>query len=225
MWAGRALSVLMVSALVGCALLPWARTRPDAELVTGTPLYVENCEACHVVPARNYQESLHAAKGIRCGQCHVPGGHPDYSQPVSDGKCGGCHQDAYQQTLASVHYAKRALRPLDADREARKELRVHAFLDGEGGAARFVGDDSSGELGGRLCSACHYDEHRLGLGGVDSADACLGCHVKQVDHYPIAIPGLENRCIQCHVRVGTTVQGQTVNTHVFRSPVRQGSQP
>ncbi len=218
--------LLAVCGLVGCSLLPWARKRPDpVESVSGPAPYVENCELCHVPQAEAYAHSLHSAKGVRCGQCHMPGGHPAYTQPIRDGKCGGCHQPQYQQTLASRHYAGRKLENLDSNREQRKELRQHGFLVGSGADARFAGDEVSGDLGGRLCVACHYDGHRLGRGAVRAADACTGCHVKQREHYPINIPGLENRCIQCHVRVGTTVQGQVVNTHLFRSPLRREDTP
>ena len=225
-WVRRALLLLAVSGLAGCALLPWARKRPDpVASVSGPAPYVEDCDSCHDEEAEEYAESLHAAKGIRCGQCHTPGlnldleedGHPDPAHPMADGKCGGCHQPQYQQTLATIHYSGRALEPLAADEDRRLELREQGFLVGRGEAALFVGDEAAGELGGRLCVACHFDEHRLGRGMVESADACTGCHVKYLEHYPTAIPGFENLCIGCHVRVDETVNGQVVNTHLFPS--------
>jgi hypothetical protein len=209
-WVRRALLLLAVSGLAGCALLPWARKRPDpVASVSGPAPYVEDCDSCHDEEAEEYAESLHAAKGIRCGQCHTPGlnldldedGHPDPAHPMADGKCGGCHQP----------------QPLAADEDRRLELREQGFLVGRGEAALFVGDEAAGELGGRLCVACHFDEHRLGRGMVESADACTGCHVKYLAHYPTAIPGFENLCIGCHVRVDETVNGQVVNTHLFPS--------
>ena len=207
-------------------MLPWARKRPDpVASVSGPAPYETDCEDCHDEQADEYADSLHAAKGIRCGQCHTPGsgpdleepGHPDLAHPMADGKCGGCHQPQHQQTLATTHYSGRSLEPLAADEDRRLELREQGFLVGRGKAALFVGDEAAGELGGRLCVACHYDEHRLGRNAVVAADACTGCHVKYRAHYPTAIPGFENRCNGCHVRVGETVTGQFVNTHLFPS--------
>jgi hypothetical protein len=166
----------------------------------------------------HYAQSLHTTKGIRCGQCHTPGGHPNFTQPIRDGKCGGCHQPQYQETLVSKHFATRDLRALDNDRDARQALRLEGFTVATARGRRFVGDSSSGELGGRLCAACHYDEHRLGLGLVQRADFCTGCHAGREMHFPIPTPGLANRCVQCHVRAGQTVSGQVVNTHRFARP-------
>jgi hypothetical protein len=109
------------------------------------------------------------------------------------------------------------LEPLAADEDRRLELREQGFLVGRGEDAVFVGDEASGELGGRLCVACHYDEHRLGRNAVIAADACTGCHVEYEAHYPKPIPGYENRCNGCHVLVGETLTGQVVNTHLFPS--------
>jgi hypothetical protein len=233
-WVRRALLLLAVLGLAGCALLPWARKRPDPfGSVSGPAPYVDDCDSCHDERAEEYADSLHAAKGIRCGQCHTPGtdpdieedGHPDPAQPIADGKCGGCHQPQYQQTLATIHYSGRSLEALGADEYRREELREHDFVVGSGDAARFVGDEAAGELGGRLCAACHFDEHRLGRRTVESADACTGCHVGYLEHYPEAIPGFENLCTGCHVRVGVTDAGQVVNTHLFPSLEEQGDAP
>ena len=84
-----------------------------------------------------------------------------------------------------------------------------------------MGDSSSGGLGGRLCAACHYDEHRLGLGVVQRAGFCTGCHTGREEHFPTS--GSTNRCVQCHVRVGETVSGQVVNTHRFARPGAEGA--
>jgi hypothetical protein len=148
----------------------------------------------------------------------MPGGHPDFAQPIRDGKCGGCHQSQYQPTLRSKHFASRQLRALDDDRAARATLRGEGFTAATAGGRRFVGDASSGDLGGRLCVACHYDEHRLGLASVQRADFCTGCHAGREDHFPASTPGSPNRCIQCHVRAGQTVSGQVVDTHRFARP-------
>ena len=86
------------------------------------------------------------------------------------------------------------------------------------GGRRFVGDPTSGELGGRVCAACHYDEHRLDLAVVQRPDFCTGCHTDRDDHFAFPTPGFTNRCVQCHVRVGETVTGQIVNTHRFAKP-------
>jgi hypothetical protein len=216
--------VLLVTPLAlasgGCFLAPRSHERPDpAGPVSGPALYVEGCQNCHAKPVgAHYAESLHTTKGIRCGQCHTPGDHPNFTQPVQDGKCGGCHQPQYQETLASRHFATRDLRALDHDPAARKALRLEGFTATTAGGRRFVGDSSSGELGGRLCAACHYDEHRLGLGVVQRADFCTGCHAERGDHFPSPTPGPANRCMECHVRVGKTVSGQVVNAHGFARP-------
>ena len=205
--------------VAGCFLISSAPPRPDSTIVSGPTPYVENCATCHTGPIiAHYAESRHAAVGIRCGQCHTPGGHPGFSQPVADGKCGGCHQPEYQQTLASRHFATRLQVSLDTDPAARSTLRHDGFTAAAGTGRRFVGDSSSGELGGRLCAACHYDDHRLGLATVERANFCVGCHGNRAEHFPDETAGTQNRCMTCHVRVGTTVAGQIVNTHRFTVP-------
>lgn len=219
-WLARTLLVASAGlALGGCFLLSPRRPDPGAP-VSGPAPYVEGCLACHGARvAEQYARSLHTAMGIRCGQCHTPGGHPNFAQPVRDGKCGGCHQPAYQQTLRSKHFASRLQRALDDDRAARTTLRREGFMGATADRPHFVGDSSSGELGGRLCAACHYDEHRLGLGTVQRPDFCVGCHTDRENHFPVSTPDVTtNRCTECHVRADVTEQGQTVNTHRFARP-------
>ncbi len=206
-------------------LMPHSR-RPDPAAFSGPTPYVETCVGCHAGPiAQHYAQSRHTLKGIRCGQCHTLAGHPDFSHPVRDATCGGCHQAAYQQTLASRHFAGRLQRPLDNERAERASLRRDGFTSPTDTARRFVGDSSSGELGGRLCAACHYDDHRLGLGAVQRASFCIGCHADREQHFPSDPAGDANRCVTCHVRVGATVAGQMVNTHRFAVPGTERGQP
>jgi hypothetical protein len=213
------LIALPALAIAGCFLGSPAPRRPDPTLVFGPAPYVENCATCHAGQTiAHYAESRHAAAGIRCGQCHMPGGHPNFSQPVRDGKCGGCHQSEYQQTLVSKHFASRLQRSLDSEVTARRSLRRDGFTAPDGNARRFVGDSLSGELGGRLCAACHYDDHRLGLGAVQRANFCVGCHRDREQHFADGSPDVQDRCVTCHVRAGTTVFGQVVNTHRFARP-------
>jgi hypothetical protein len=198
-------------ALGGCFLVSWLPGRHDAKTsVSGPAPYVEQCQSCHPAPA-GYAQSLHSAKGIRCGQCHWPAGHPDYTQPVEDATCGGCHQPQFQQVLATKHFTTRELRPLDHDRAARRLLRQEHFTAPSPGLRRFVGDSSSDALGGRLCAACHYDEHRLGLAAVRQPNFCAECHGVP-PHGPMG-----SGCMECHVRIGTTARGQVVNTHLLRT--------
>jgi len=207
--------LLSALALGGCFLASWLQRGEDGPPVSGPAPYVEQCRACHAsAAAGRYAESRHAAVGIQCGQCHTPGGHPDFTQPIRDGKCGGCHLPQLEQTLASTHFMTRERRPLDGVRAARAALRREGFKAG----GRFVGDAGPGELGGRLCVACHYDEHRLGLGAVRRPEFCAGCHAGLQEHYPIDAPDAPNRCTVCHVRVGTTERGQVIGTHRFTVP-------
>jgi len=200
--------------------------RPDPHAVSGPVPYVETCATCHAGPiTTHYAESRHAAKGIHCGQCHAAEGHPDFTQPVADGKCGGCHQAQYQQTLVSKHFAGRLQRALTTDRVARVALRADGFTAAAEMGRRFVGDSSSGDLGGRLCAACHYDEHRLGLRPVERADFCVGCHVNREQHFADGTSGTQNRCLTCHLHVGKTVAGQVVNTHRFTVPGAEAASP
>lgn len=224
-WLARAALLLVPGlALGGCFLAPGSPQRPAAATVSGPAPYVEDCQTCHRTPvAANYAQSLHAAKGLRCGQCHTPDGHPDFARPVADGTCGGCHQPQYQQTLDSTHFATREARQLDNDRAARVALRRERFIASTPAGRVFVGDSSAGDLGGRLCVACHYDEHRLGLAAVRAVNFCTGCHAGREDHYPTATPDSSNRCIACHVRVGQTVSGQIVDSHGFVAPGTQGT--
>jgi hypothetical protein len=216
--AGAALVLALALALGGCFVASWLRGGDAAPPVSGPAPYAEDCRTCHAAPvAARYAESRHATKGIQCGQCHTPGGHPDFTQPVRDGKCGGCHLAQLEQTLASKHFAAREQRPLDGDRAARAALRRDGFTAAAPKGRRFVGDASAGELGGRLCVACHYDEHRLGVGAVRRTDFCMGCHGARDTHYPIPAPGV-NRCTACHVRDGATARGQIVDTHRFAMP-------
>jgi hypothetical protein len=228
-WLFRSLLVASLGlATAGCFLLSGS-SRPDPEARSGVTPYVENCVACHAEPtAVHYAESRHALEGIRCGQCHTPEGHPDFTQPVRDGKCGGCHQAQYQQTLASKHFASRLPRALDSERAGRASLRRDGFTEPTDEALagmphvekarRFVGDSVSGRLGGRLCAACHYDDHRLGLGAVQRENFCVGCHRDREQHFADGASSGQNRCVTCHVRVGETVAGQVVNTHRFAKP-------
>jgi hypothetical protein len=208
--------------LSGCFLMgKWQPGRPDPEQsVSGPAVRAESCPRCHEAERASYAQSRHAAVNIRCGQCHTPGGHPNFADPVQDATCAGCHQSAFDQTLKSRHFADRQLRPLDGDLAARVTLRKEGFIATTAAGRRFVGDSASGALGGRLCVACHYDEHRLGLGAVRQAGSCLVCHPGFEQHFAsvTASPGQANRCTQCHVRVTRTEAGQTVNTHEFVSP-------
>jgi hypothetical protein len=137
---------------------------------------------------------------------------------VRDATCGGCHQPQYEHVLATAHFATRDLRVLDTDRAARTLLRREHFTAATPGARRFVGDWSSGELGGRLCAACHYEEHRLGVAAVRQAEFCVGCHAAATLHSPSPSSDLTNPCLACHVRTGTTARGQVVNTHLITTP-------
>jgi hypothetical protein len=200
-------------ALGGCFLVSWLPGRRDTTPVVSAPApYVEGCQGCHTLPAR-YAQSVHAAKGIRCGQCHHPAGHPDFAEPVRDATCAGCHQPQFQQVLTTKHFATRQLRALDSDRAARDLLRRDHFMATSAGTRRFVGDSSSDALGGRLCAACHYDEHRFGLAAVRQPNFCVECHgVPAHGPMPTSL-GLTNPCMECHARVGTTASGQILNTH------------
>jgi predicted CXXCH cytochrome family protein len=195
-----------------------SRPKPD---VSGTPVAAEACEACHAERSSVYAQSLHAAKGIRCGQCHPWRRHPEAApEPVRDATCGGCHTSQLQQTLASKHFASRVSRALDGDLAARAALRRDGFTAPAAERRHFVGDAASGPAGGRLCAGCHYDEHRLGLGSLQRAEFCLGCHAGQKEHFEAEG---NNRCVTCHVRVGQTVTGQTVDTHRFTKPGDEGT--
>jgi len=220
------LTSVVVLTSAGCFLVGSSSPRPDPKApVSGPAPYMEDCQLCHASPvAEHYAQSLHAAKGIRCGQCHTPGGHPNFAQPIEDGKCGGCHQPQYQESLTSKHFATREQRALNEDPAARKLLRQDGFTaPAPPGGRRFVGDKAAGALGGRLCVACHYDEHRLDLAPVRQANFCTSCHGVRQDHFADGNAGPGNRCLGCHVLVGKTVSGQIVNTHRFAKPGAEGT--
>ena len=221
---GVALATVTLVALGGCFLMgKWHPGRPDPTQISGPPVYVPDCQTCHGAPVGEaYAQSRHSAMGIRCGQCHTPEGHPSFTEPVQDSTCGGCHQPAFEQTLKSAHFVDRQLRPLDGDQAARVTLRHEGFIANTPGGKRFVGDAASGTQGGRLCFACHYDEHRLGLQAVQKPQFCDACHVGYEQHFNRQqSAGDVNRCTRCHVRAGTTDSGQVVNTHQFAKPVRE----
>ena len=202
MWMLLAAPVALASA--GCFLIPSApRPDPNAPIAGPVP-YVDNCQLCHASPvAAHYAMSVHTTKGIRCGQCHTPGGHPNFTQPVSDGKCGGCHQPQYQESLVSTHFATRAQMALDTTRpRGRRCARKASPRPPRRGVAASWATRPPGELGGRLCAACHYDEHRLDLAVVRRDGFCTGCHGARPDHFDFPAPEGTNRCLQCHVRVG-----------------------
>jgi hypothetical protein len=214
--ARGALLLGLTLTLGGCFLLG-GRTpgRPDPAALSGPTAYVEQCENCHASARTPYGQSLHAAMGIRCGQCHPAGNHPDFARPVSDATCGGCHQPEFQQTRESLHFAARTESALDTDRAARAALRRNGFTVAVDGRRTFAGDATSHELGGRLCAACHFDEHGLGLRRVRRADFCVGCHTDRETHFPTATAEPTNRCLTCHVRVGDSATGQAITTHRF----------
>ena len=203
--------VLLTLALGGCFLLSRSPDRPDASAVTGPPVYVEQCETCHAATVGSPRPaSVHAGHGLHCGQCHAPAGHPDFVRPVQDTTCAGCHSAEYEQTLASRHFATRVERALDTDRAARTALRRAGFVAEAGGTRHFVS--------GRLCAACHYDGHKLGLDAVQREALCVGCHPGRDEHYPGPVPAGGNRCMECHVRIGETASGRVVTTHRFAMP-------
>ena len=204
MWALLAAPIALASA--GCFLVPSApRPDPNAPIAGPVP-YVENCQLCHATPvAAHYAMSLHTTKGIRCGQCHTPDGHPNFTQPVRTASAAAVTSRSTRRAWSARHFATRAAiapgpRPGRAEGAARRGL--HRARTG--GGRRFVGDSSSGELGGRLCAACHYDEHRLDLAVVRRDGFCTSCHGARLGHFPLPVPEGTNRCLQCHVRVGTT---------------------
>jgi hypothetical protein len=215
----RSMSVLPLTLAVGgCFLAPWSPDRPDPAAVSGAAVYREGCDRCHAAQTNGrHAPDTHIAKGIRCGQCHRGANHPDFTEPVADARCGGCHQAEYQQTLASKHFASRVQLRLDTDRAARVDLRRAGITVGTDRGRRFAGDVDSGDLGGRLCAACHYDEHRLGPDAVKREPACTGCHADRDAHYASGANGV-NRCVDCHVRIGQTATGQIVNSHRFAMP-------
>src|SRR5262245_40823520 len=149
--AVRPSAILLVAAAVlgisGCFLMSRTPGRPDpAQPVSGPAIAAERCQTCHAAPvAEEYAKSLHAAMGIRCGQCHAPGGHPNFTQPVRDATCAGCHQPEYQQTIASLHFVDRQPRALDGDRSARVALRAEEFVATTNEGRRFVGDSTRSE--------------------------------------------------------------------------------
>src|SRR5215510_513075 len=126
--------VVLVSSILlglgGCFLMgKWQPGRPKPSQVSGPPVYVPDCQNCHEAPVGEaYAQSRHAVVGIRCGQCHTPGGHPNFAEPVRDSTCGGCHEPDYEQTLESAHFKDRQLRPLDSDQAARAALRHEGFI-------------------------------------------------------------------------------------------------
>lgn len=215
-------SILVATGILGMTLSPGCRSGSDVALPAEAPgqpaLYVEDCGQCHPAQAEAFASSGHAGKHLACGKCHTPAGHPDFAVPVSDATCGGCHSAQYQQVLESQHFATRVQQPLNADRAARQALRADGFRVERNGRAHFAGDAKAGELGGRLCAGCHLDGHAFRLAKVGAADACTTCHTDRGAHFPVTMPGFENRCLACHVRQGETAAGQKINSHRFARP-------
>jgi hypothetical protein len=211
----RALLLVPIAlALGGCFLVSWLPGRGDAPSasVSGPTPAVEGCAGCH----DGYAQGTHAALGIHCGQCHRPPGHPDFAAPARDATCAGCHQAQFDQIQATLHFATREQRPLDGDRAARVALRRENFTAAVGTETRhFVGDAASGALGGRLCVACHYDQHRFGVAAVRGEKFCVGCHTSTRPPQSAPPTDLTNPCMQCHTRIGTTGRGQVLNTHLI----------
>ena len=221
-WTLLAAPIALASA--GCFLIPSApRPDPNAPIAGPVP-YVDNCQLCHASPvAAHYAMSLHTTKGIRCGQCHTPGGHPNFTQPIRDGKCGGCHQPQYQESLASTHFATRAQRALDHDQAAPKALRQEGFTaraPGGGGASWGIVLGGARRPPVRRVSLRRASPRprRRAAGGF-----CASCHGARPTISTSPFPSGTNRCLQCHVRVGETATGQVVNSHRFARPGAEGS--
>ena len=174
---------------------------------------------CHASPvAAHYAMSLHTTKGIRCGQCHTPGGHPNFTQPIRDGKCGGCHQPQYQESLVSTHFATRALMrpgPRPGRAEGAAPARASPRPPRAAGAASWATRPrgSSAVACARRVTTTSIVSTSPSCGGTDF---CTSCHGGAPG--ALRLPGRPtgtNRCLQCHVRVGETVTGQVVNSHRF----------
>ncbi len=200
----KSLCILGASWLVvGCFALrgadPWGEASP------GAPIAEADCATCHSDIEARHAAGPHGAKNIACGQCHRGGGHPDFEVAVNDATCGSCHLAEYQQNALSAHAETAVLVGAEISPQA---LRAQGFRAGE----RFVRRSGEAE-DGRLCAACHYDQHALSLGSVRGAGFCESCHSGLVDHFELEAEG--NRCIGCHVEQDTTLVGQTVTSHSF----------
>ena len=226
-WLVRTLfAAPLVLVTAGCFLTPGS-SRPDpAAPIAGPAPYIENCQACHASPvAAHYAMSLHTAKGIRCGQCHTPDGHPNFAQPIRDGKCGGCHQPQYQESIDSTHFATRTLIALDDDPRGAKDRAQRGLHRGP----RRPAEPLRGRLG--VGRARRPPVRRVSLRRAPSRPRrrAAGRLLHQLltrarpAHFDFPTPEATNRCLECHVRVGETLTGQVVNSHRFAMPGAEGS--
>jgi len=195
--------------LSGCQLLatgsPWGAAASETSAATDQ----YDCADCHEDIATLHRDGPHGAANIACGQCHRGNGHPEFSEPLDDRTCGGCHLPEYQQVDSSAH-ARRGTR---AKRQG--EGGPSGFLVTIDGARYFaVAADASGR---NLCAACHFDEHRLSASATREPGFCAGCHADLGNH-PRGATTRAADCIDCHMQRGTTVSGQTVTSHTFAPP-------
>ena len=219
-WVVRAVVTLL--AFGGCFLLSRAPDRPDPEQpVSGPAVSVERCQTCH---ARAGRRALRRRVSTRPRASAVGNATRREAIRTSPSRCGtpsaaGCHQPAYQQTLASQHFAGRAAaragrRPGRADRAPRGGLhRHHGRRDGASWVTR---------PRATWAAACARRVTTTSI--VSASPPCSGptsaSGVTRVSRgtSPFRRRTRTNRCTRCHVRAGTTESGQSINTHRFARP-------
>ena len=212
--------LLTVSALPSLAAEPSAPPAPAAAVAVPVPVVDTNfaCYQCHskkeITPwiTKTWAESLHAARGVKCPDCH--GNHDagfdskEFTPLPGPDKCAKCHPIRVKEMMSSKHAG------------TTKCTSCHPRHTFSLNVARNP----------KICTTCHtgsahvqsYLNSKMGVVyeslGMGSAATCQTCHMPERTHnVNLTIDNKElmlKVCNQCH---SASFAGEVLSTGSFKS--------